>query len=232
MRMAELSAVSGVPVATIKFYLRENLLAAGERTAPNQADYGPDHVGRLRLIRSLIDVGGLAVVDARRVLAAIDSDLSLQETFDIAQRTVSEQIDPTEIRSSAFDRIDDATSGWLVSADNPGRLAAARVMDSFDAVGQRDTRGWLTRYAQAALLVAEADLDEIAALSERAAQAQTVVVGTALGDALFAGLRRAAQEHVAALRFSPTGPAHQNAYEHFPKHRPSRTGGSPAAPHS
>lgn len=212
-----MSAVSAVPVATIKFYLRENLLAAGERSAPNQADYGPDHLSRLRLIRSLIDVGGLAVADARRVLEAIDSDLPLQQTFDIAQRAVSEQIQPTDVSTVALDRIDAELSGWLVSAGNPGRLAAARVMDSCTAVGQRDARGWLNRYAQAALLVAEADLDEIEALSDRAAQAQTVVVGTVLGDALFSGLRRAAQEHVSALRFSPTATAHhQNPHDTCP----------------
>lgn len=202
MKMAELSAVSGIPIATIKFYLRENLLAAGERTAPNQADYGPEHAARLRLIRSLIDVGGLAVADAREVLAAIDSDLPLQDTFAIAQRTVSEHIDPAGIDLRALDRIDAVLNGWLVSAENPGRLAAARVIESLDEVGQLDARGWLDRYAHAALLVAEADVDEIAALSDRAAQAQTVVVGTVLGDALFAALRRAAQEHVSALRYS------------------------------
>ncbi|TFD57197.1 MerR family transcriptional regulator [Cryobacterium suzukii] len=202
MKMAELSAVSGVPVATIKFYLRENLLASGERTAPNQADYGPTHVARLRLIRSLIEVGGLAVADAREVLAAIDSDLPLQDTFAIAQRTVSEHIDPDGIDRRALDRIDAVLNGWLVSAENPGRLAAARVIESLDEVGQLDARGWIDRYAHAALLVAEADIDEIAALSDRAAQAQTVVVGTVLGDTLFAALRRAAQEHVSALRYS------------------------------
>lgn len=202
MKMAELSAVSGVSVATVKFYLRENLLAAGERTAPNQADYGPAHVARLRLIRSLIEVGGLAVADAREVLAAIDSDLPLQDTFAIAQRTVSERIDPAGIDRRALDRVDAVLNGWLVSADNPGRLAAARVIESLDEIGQQDARGWLTRYAHAALLVAEADIDEIAALPDRAAQAQTVVVGTVLGDALFSALRRAAQEHVSALRYS------------------------------
>ena len=33
--------------------------------------------------------------------------------------------------------------------------------------------------------------------------AETVVVGTALGDALFAALRRAAQEHVSTTRYEP-----------------------------
>src|ERR687888_1285100 len=72
MRMAELSRASGVPVATIKYYLRENLLPRGVTTSPNQATYGHAHMQRLRLIRSLIDIGGLPVATVRDVLAAVD----------------------------------------------------------------------------------------------------------------------------------------------------------------
>ncbi|CAA9274079.1 MAG: Regulatory protein MerR, partial [uncultured Actinomycetospora sp.] len=74
MRVAELSRRTGVSVASIKYYLREGLLPPGERTSPNQASYGDDHVRRLRLVRALIDVGGLSVVGTRDVLAAIDDD--------------------------------------------------------------------------------------------------------------------------------------------------------------
>jgi len=72
MRMKELSEASGVPVATIKFYLRERLLPAGERTQPNQSQYTDAHLGRIRLIRALIEVGGLSVAGARGVIAVLD----------------------------------------------------------------------------------------------------------------------------------------------------------------
>ena len=36
MRISDLSAQTGIPVATIKFYLRENLLQAGVRTRPHR----------------------------------------------------------------------------------------------------------------------------------------------------------------------------------------------------
>src|SRR6478735_2327031 len=72
MRMKELSEASGVPVATIKFYLRERLLPAGERTHPNQSRYTVAHLRRIRLIRALIDVGGLSVAGARGVTAVLD----------------------------------------------------------------------------------------------------------------------------------------------------------------
>lgn len=59
-------------VPTIKFYVREGLLPAGELTSPNQASYGEAHVQRLRLIRALLDVGGLSVASIREVIVAVD----------------------------------------------------------------------------------------------------------------------------------------------------------------
>lgn len=200
MKMAELSKASGIPVATIKFYLRERLLPAGERTGPNQSRYGEQHLRRLQLIRGLLEIGGLSVATARGVIDAVDSELPLAHSFGVAQRAVSAEINPGEVGVEALAGIDRLIGGWHVSADNPGRLAAARVLETFASLGQRDERSWFTRYAGAALLVAEADLDQVAARGSREAMAETVVIGTVLGDALFSGLRRAAQEHISTLR--------------------------------
>ena len=207
MKMAQLSSTSEVPVATIKFYLREGLLPAGDRHGPNQSLYGPDHLRRLRVIRGLLDVGGLSIAAARAVIDAIDSDLGLGHTFDIAQRTVSPEIDPDTLSPESIAQVDAVLSGWRVSPDNPGRLAAARVLQTFRDLDQPDLSGWVPGYAAAALAVAEADLDEVDARSDREAKTEMVVVGTVLGDALFAALRRAAQEHVSSLRYSgpPSG---------------------------
>jgi DNA-binding transcriptional MerR regulator len=200
--MAEFSTTSGIPVATIKYYLREKLLPAGESETANQASYGAVHLDRLRLIRALIDVGGLSVASAHSVLEAIDSDTSLPQVFNVAQRSVSAAIEPSDLEPGDLASIDALLTGWHVSPENPGRLAAARVLSAFRGVGQTDERGWYARYAEAALLIAAADLDEIESRLDRAAQAETVVVGTVLGDALISGLRRAAQEHVTSQRYS------------------------------
>ncbi|WP_167140201.1 MerR family transcriptional regulator [Diaminobutyricimonas sp. TR449] len=200
MRMAEFSRVSGVSVATIKMYLREGLLPAGEKHGPNQAVYGDVHLKRLRLVRALVTVGGLNLSAARAVTAAIDSDMPIAEAFEIAQHSVSESV-AGEPEPEALRGIDDATAGWHVSPDNPGRLQAARALEAFIAAGQTDARGWVHRYAEAALAVAEADLDEIAERPNRTSKVETVVVGIPVGDALLSGLRRAAQEHVTSQRF-------------------------------
>lgn len=201
MKMAELSTTTGISVATIKYYLRQGLVAPGERTHPNQANYTREHVRRVRLVKSLLEVGGLSVAAAGRVIRAIDSDLPLAETFEIAQKTVSEDLDVNTIDQAALDRIDEMISDWDVHPANPGRVAAAHILATYRAVGQEDRSGWFDRYAAAALLAAEADLDEIETRPDRETKAETVVVGTVLGDALFAALRRAAQEHITARRY-------------------------------
>jgi DNA-binding transcriptional MerR regulator len=201
MKMAQLSRESGVPVATIKYYLREGLLASGERTEPNQARYDASHVRRLRIIRALVDVGGLSGASAKRVIEAIDSDSSLAEAFEVAQHTVSAHVDDAETDAASLTRITDLLDGWRYSPGNPGVAAAARVLTTFEGVGQSDDRGWFRRYADAALTAAEADLDEVETRDDRDARVETVVVGTVLGDVLFAALRRVAQEHVTAERY-------------------------------
>src|ERR1700682_1693022 len=70
VRIAELSRDSGVPVPTIKYYVREGLLKPGELTSPNQAQYDDSHLRRLRLIRALTEVGRLSVAAVRYLLAA------------------------------------------------------------------------------------------------------------------------------------------------------------------
>ncbi|MGO4749491.1 MerR family transcriptional regulator, partial [Streptomyces sp. 2MCAF27] len=77
MRLKELSERSGVSTATIKYYLRERLLPPGERVSATQAEYGEEHLRRLRLVRALIQVGRVPVATAREVLeTAEDESLS------------------------------------------------------------------------------------------------------------------------------------------------------------
>src|SRR2546425_8515182 len=90
MRIAELSRQSGVPVPTIKYYVREGLLSPGELTSPNQAQYDEVHVRRLKLIKALVDVGDLSIAETRDVLASIDSPrMTLHERMGKAQSAVT-----------------------------------------------------------------------------------------------------------------------------------------------
>jgi DNA-binding transcriptional MerR regulator len=53
MKISELAEEAGVPVATVRHYLREGLLPEGEKTSPNMAYYPPELVERIRLIKQL-----------------------------------------------------------------------------------------------------------------------------------------------------------------------------------
>ncbi len=198
--MSELSRVSGVPVPSVKFYLREGLLPAGRRAAANQAEYGDEHVSRLRLIRALLDVGGLSVASAREVLAVVDDeDRPLASVFDVAQRSVSRaDLYSARTPGAAEDRIDALVEerNWHVSPGNPGRIGAAGVVDAFLRIDRPELVGLLDRYADAAEIVAQADLAAVAGQEDVTGMAETIVAGTVLGDAMFAALRRMAQEHV------------------------------------
>ena len=206
MRMSELSERSDLPVASIKYYQREGLVPFGEHTSANQSQYDETHVDRLRLVRALIEVGGLSVASAKAVLAAIDNtEMPLDWAFGIAQRAASKALPAldSEPGAEASQRvsalIDDR--GWQVTDINPGRAIVARVLESYEALGLTHLIDTVPAYADAALVIAQADLAAVGAAAERAAMTETVVVGTVLGDALLAGLRRVAQEHLSHTLF-------------------------------
>ena len=205
MKISALSEHTGASVPTIKYYLREGLLPAGERSAPNQATYGEAHVRRIHLIRALTDVGGLSVADVKRVTEAIEKELPLSHAFEIAQSTVSEHVDPDSLDEDALATVDGVIADWACASDDSGRLAAARVVMNFRHTGQGASSSWLDAYAQAALVVAEADLDLVETRRDLETRAETVVVGTVLGDALFAALRRSAQAAASVRRYGYPG---------------------------
>lgn len=53
LKISELAEEAGVPVATVRHYLREGLLPEGEKTSRNMAYYPPELVDRIRLIKQL-----------------------------------------------------------------------------------------------------------------------------------------------------------------------------------
>ena len=207
--MSQLSTESGVTVASIKYYVREGLLSAGEHTSANQASYGADHIHRLRLIRALIEVGGLSVATAREVITAVDTpDMPLSWIFGVAQMAISDAdlYSPVAPDSEGRHQVDEviARAGWTVTEENPGRAGAARVLDTYAQLGQEHLNEISPQYVEAAELIAQADLAAVARNTDVGDMAQTVVVGTILGDALLASLRRIAQEHVSYQLFPPT----------------------------
>ena len=144
------------------------------------------------------------------MLAAVDApDVPLSRVFGTAQYAVSQS--NVYVKSPSGEsraRIDGvlARHGWNVTPDNPGRNGAANVADTFVDLGHPELLDLIDEYARAAEIVARADLQSVGRQADVAAMADTVVVGTVLGDAMFAALRRIAQEHV-TIELYPVEPA-------------------------
>lgn len=206
MRVSELSRLSAVPVPTIKYYLREGLLPAGEQRGATQADYGDTHVARLRLIRSLADVAGLSIIMIKRILTLAESPSG--DLFDTLGQAISAL--PPYVPGSSDDpgrelpRARDAITrlGWTY---DPGYAATAQLERAIAAVEEAgiplsDQR--LEAYATALHGLAEFDLAAMpgadGASSIPAAAVEYAVLGTALYEPVILALRRLAHQDVAA----------------------------------
>src|SRR5690606_5077507 len=89
LRISQLSTETGVPVATLKYYLREGLLPQGRVITRTSAEYDEEHVERVRLVRALTAVGGLDLATTRRVLAVVDEPhASRADVLGAAQRAL------------------------------------------------------------------------------------------------------------------------------------------------
>lgn len=205
MLITELAERSSTPAATIKYYVREGLLPAGERVGGNRTIYSEEHERRLRLIRAMLEVGKLSIASVKTILNALDEPgAPIAHTFDVAQQALSRSAvsDVAEPTPEALARVDAvaARAAWIDCDDNIGREIAARVIDAFAGSGFPLPDDYLDRYAAAARIHAEADLGAVATLPDPSRMTELMVIGTVLGDTLSLGLRRMAQAVVTEER--------------------------------
>jgi AcrR family transcriptional regulator len=73
MKISELSVRSGVPVSTIKFYIRKELLPKPTKTAGTQGFYTAKHLDRLKLIQKIQKEGSLSLDKIREITGMIDA---------------------------------------------------------------------------------------------------------------------------------------------------------------
>lgn len=204
MKISEASVQAGVSIPTFKYYLREGLVQPGERLSTNQTAYDDTHVQRVRLVRALIETGGLSIAAAKRVLATLDSGTPLAYTFEAAQHALAVGgAGAVAAQPDSLARIGALTAShaWAVTPENPGANVAARALDALAAIGFTPSDEYLDAYASAASTIAHADLTALTTRSRPELIAELMVVGTVLGDALIAGLRRLAQENATADLF-------------------------------
>jgi DNA-binding transcriptional MerR regulator len=200
MRISELARVSGVPVATIKFYLRERLLPEGRLTSATQAQYDDSHLARLRLIRALPGPGGLSIARARDVLGHIDHPpTGTYDLLGLAHRAVT----PTAPPGVDLTDVHKLLSGWgwqVQEKDCDTQAALAAALVALEQSGFRIPPGLLDRYADRMLDLAEAEVAAVPTSSAGEAVSY-VILGTVLVEPVLLALRRLAQAEASARRF-------------------------------
>lgn len=206
--MAALSRASGVPVPTIKFYLRERLLPPGLRTSPNQSQYDDEHVRRLALIRSLTELGGCSLATVAEVVHATDErSASPAEVSAILSRTVTDKLTdrPVDGVQPRFQLVDAVMRerGWRLTDNDEHRLTAATLLGIMQSLDVAHTSTSLRAYAAAATLTADAESGR-----EGDHDAERAVLATVLDDALMASLRRMAQVSATDATPPATPPTH------------------------
>lgn len=73
MKISELSIRSGIPVSTIKFYIRKGLLAKPVKTGGTQGFYTLRHLDRLKLIQKMQKESNMGLDKIREITELIDS---------------------------------------------------------------------------------------------------------------------------------------------------------------
>ncbi|MEU6607379.1 MerR family transcriptional regulator [Streptomyces shenzhenensis] len=211
MRLAELSARSGVSTATIKYYLREGLLPPGRQVNTTTADYDEEHLRRLRLVRAMIHVGRLPVATVREVLGHIDDD-SLGRTIRLgaalwALPQAAEPDEEDEYVQAARTEVDrllaalDWTNAQALTTISPSYRSLVLAVAAFRRLGY----GWgaelLAPYAQLMHRAAVLDLDFMETHPSETEQVETAVLETILNEPVLQALHRLAQEEESARRY-------------------------------
>ena len=194
MRMRELSQRSGVPVATIKYWIQEGLVAPGTPTARNQATYTEEHLERLGVIVALREGAGLGIAALRRVFQIIDGAKESDEHYLAAAiraltepptgEPPDEPIDPGH--DEAVQLVDGLveTVGWDVDEDSAGRADLVRAVAAVRRwmPGLVDRPDDLVPFAAAMRDLAET---EIPAAYDPHGDPQRLLTYAVLGTALF-----------------------------------------------
>jgi DNA-binding transcriptional MerR regulator len=200
MRISELSSQTGVPVATIKFYLREHLLHEGVRTSATQAQYDESHVARLRLIRALLGPAGLSVAATHQVIQAIEKPPdSVHDLLGVAATAVARPGGSTDGQPRARELM----LHWGLQIDEKDYRTHAALEDALgalDEAGFELPEGALDFYLDHMRQIAQFEIDNVPTDSPTAA-VRYVVLGTVLLEPLILALRRLAEQEASARRF-------------------------------
>ncbi|MEU6321434.1 MerR family transcriptional regulator [Streptomyces sp. NPDC047009] len=211
MRLSELSERSGVSTATIKYYLREGLLAPGRQVNTTTAEYDESHLRRLRLVRALIQVGRVPVATAKEVLSHV-GDESLGRTIRLGaalwalpQGPEPDEEDPAV--AAARREVDTLLRGlgWETARElaplSPVHRSLVVAVATLIRLGYRWDAELMAPYAELMRQVAQRDLDFMETHTSEEEKVETAVAAAVLFEPVLRALHRLAQEEESARRY-------------------------------
>ncbi|WP_028802403.1 MerR family transcriptional regulator [Streptomyces sp. 142MFCol3.1] len=211
MRLAELSERSGVPIATIKYYLREGLLAPGRQINARTAEYDEEHLRRLRLVRAMIQVGRIPVATVREVLGHVDDDsmgraLRLGAAMWALPQVPEPDEDDEYVRaahqeaSALLDRL-----GWenakRLSTISPAYRSLVVAVAAFRRLGYGFGAELLVPYAELMHRTAVLDLDNMETQPSEEERIEWAILGAIINEPILQALHRLAQEEETTRRY-------------------------------
>jgi len=196
MRISELAERSGVPLPTVKYYLREGLLMPGAATSATSASYDDRHVRRLALVRALASQG-LPLEKIRTVVDLVDDPRDdLSTALGRAIAALPPYVADTGSDSPRARRVLER----LGQRYDPRSTAVAQLeqaLVALEAAGLQMDEHRLDAYGRHIRAIAEVDL-ELLPTGSREATIEAAVLGTALYEPVLTALRRLAHQHLAA----------------------------------
>ena len=193
-----LSRRSGVPVATIKYYIREGLIRS-DQEGPG-AEGAQTVVDQIQLIRGLVHVVGLSIRQVRQILALV-RDPTLSPAALMTGATVAlplagpraADVDEAELEGA---RAALAAVGFDDLPDAPYATQLLAAIALADECGIGLDAELLAAYAGAARACAAADFAHLP-LDSPSRQTQAAVLGTVIYEPVLLGLRRLAHRELA-----------------------------------
>lgn len=200
MLVSELAERADMPVATVKYYLREGLLQPGHMTGPRRAEYDETHVRRLRILRLLREVGGVPVTNLRLVMDALDDESRpIHDVMTLTADVISAGPEPGDQDPRSLETVDTVIGamGWDgVRPESVDRLRLASLVTLLNGPGMLGADAEvLCYYARLADQLAKTEISLINPHRERAALLEDMVTGSVVYGQVFALLRQMGHEH-------------------------------------
>lgn len=125
MRIGKLAEATGTKAETIRYYEREGILPAADRTDSNYRDYSPGHLATLAFVRRARELG-FSMAQVRQLLALSDHDDKPCEDVD---RLVQQQLGEVERRIADLTSLRNELSQMARSC-NGERIGECRIVES------------------------------------------------------------------------------------------------------